>query len=70
MSTRIGTERAQATAWGKLYHWVHTLDEALDHDPVEQLQTSAQHLNQKVSHLEAVVRRLEAQTKSQKGGGK
>ena len=52
MSTHTETKKASASSWETFLIWAKALDEAIHYDRVE-------HLDQKVSHLEATVRRLE-----------
>ena len=65
MSTNMEIANVRTSPWEKFCRWVRALDEALEVDPIAQLQVSVQDLNQKVQKLEALVRRLETQANTQ-----
>lgn len=59
MTTHIVTTNGDATFWEKFWNFGRAIDDAFDADPRQHAQTSVDHLTQKVTDLEATVRRLE-----------
>lgn len=65
MNTNMQSANVPTSPWEKFHRWVRALDEALEVDPVAQLQFSVRDLNQKLQKLEAHVHRLETQANTQ-----
>ncbi len=59
MTTHTLTANSDATFWEKFWNLGRAIDSGFDFDPAQQAQASVDHLTQKVTDLEAAVRRLE-----------
>jgi len=52
MSTTTDNRRSTASIWKRFHTWGKALDEALHHDPIEQLETRLHELNKRVAKIE------------------